>query len=145
MQPPLKLAPDTLGQSCTQQMDGPTPDGRKSANSRQSPFLSRALDRLSFYRAFLREILQECRSLFRRIAALRKNNLYRCGIVPVTTFAPTPSEPHYRNMWRRWRNQCILSFVASHPEASLGDLRLVIEGWERAAEYFYTHLRPDDA
>src|ERR1700674_5376480 len=66
------------------------PDAHTMATPRRIPFLSHALDRLRFYRIFLCEILLKLSSLCERIRALRKNNLFRCGIVPVTTFAEIP-------------------------------------------------------
>lgn len=134
MAEPIKSAPNTLIQSSLEKMARPLPDGHKRANPRRILFLSRALNQLRFYRRFLCEIRQELRSLFERIQVLRRNNLFRCGIGPVSTFADIPIEhatPHIRALAR---SQCIRRFSSIRRQASLADLQILLEGWERGVE-----------
>ena len=137
MTQPVKSGLDTRVQSSVQQTERPLRDVRTMASPPRTPFLSRALNRLRFYRRFLCEIQLELRSLFERIQVLRRNNLFRCGIGPVTTFADIPNElatPHMRALAH---SQCIQRFSSSRPRASLVDFQTLLEGWERGVESAY--------
>ncbi len=141
MQPPIQSAPDIPAECRTARTDQQWQDDHRRASFQRTLSLYRALDRLRFYQRFLYEISREWRSLFVRIAALRKNSLFRCGIVPLTTWAQSPNKHQLSHIHRHGRNQCMRSFYSIHPAASLGDLRLLLEGWERGVEYSDKHYR----
>lgn len=112
----------------------------RMASAPRTLFVFRALDRLRLYRKFLHEILRELRNLFERIRVLRRNNLFRCGIGPLTSYADVPMQhllPHIR---ARAHSQCIRRLLATRHRATDTDIQVLLEGWERGAEFLYKHM-----